>query len=130
MKNMTNTRHPDIEIYIKNSSVEAIQDWLKSHSDHVELLSSKNTIHELAITFEGGPIEAMIHERVAGKAWTSLWLKSNTSPWATDLECAHTASKELNTQIRCIASGWNDGDDPDEYWKVENGSEEKIQWQT
>ncbi|MAY43251.1 MULTISPECIES: hypothetical protein [unclassified Neptuniibacter] len=127
---MTNTRHPDIEIYVKNRSLEAIQEWLQSHADQLECTSSKNNIHEFTLTFQDNNVETLIHERVAGKAWTSVWLKSDTSPWATDLECAHAASKELETQIRCIASGWNDGDDPDEYWKVEDNAEEKIQWQT
>lgn len=127
---MTNTRHPDIEIYVKNSTLKEIQDWLGSHADHLECNSSKNTIHEFAVTFKGNTVETMVHERVAGKAWTSVWLKSDKSPWPTDLACAHTAATEMNTQIRCIVSGWKDGDDPDEYWKIENGEEEKIQWRT
>ena len=52
------------------------------------------------------------------------------APWAQDLDCAHAASAEMETQVRSIAGGWNDGDDPDEYWKVENGEAEKIQWRT
>ena len=127
---MTSTRHPDIEIYIKNSSLEAIQEWLASQAEKIECHPPKGTIHPLNLTFSGHEVEALIHERVAGKAWTSLWIKSDKSPWATDLECAHSAAKNLDTQIRCVAAGWEDGDDPDEYWKVEDGAEEKIQWQT
>jgi|UPI00082D3789 hypothetical protein len=130
MTNMTSTRHPDIEIYIKNCSFEAIQEWLASQAEKIDYISSKGTTHQLNLRFSGNDVETMIHERAAGKAWTSLWLKSDKSPWATDLECAHATATALNTQVRCIVSSWEDGDDPDEYWKIENGAEEKIQWQT
>lgn len=127
---MTNSRHPDIEIYVKNCSLEAIQDWLKSLSDQMTCNTSKNTIHEFTLTFQGNNVETLVHEKVAGKAWTSVWLKSDQTPWVNDLECARAAASAMDAQIRCVASGWEDGDDPDEYWKIENGTEEKIQWRT
>ncbi|WP_286236931.1 hypothetical protein [Neptuniibacter halophilus] len=126
---MTDQRHPDIEIYVKNCSREQIEEWLRSSAEAVEFLSSKGQIHELSLQFGSESVAVMIHEKVAGKAWTSVWFKSDKTPWEKDLDCAHAASEGLATQIRCIASGWNDGDDPDEYWKVENGNAEKIQWQ-
>jgi hypothetical protein len=127
---MTNPRHPDIEIYIKNCSLETIQAWLASHAEKIDTLSSKGNSHSLTLHIDDHAIDTLIHERAVGKAWTSLWLKSDKSPWATDLECAHEAASALGAQVRCIVSGWEDGDDPDEYWKVENGIDEKIQWQT
>ncbi len=105
-----------------------IQSWLASHSSDATDPVTKGTIHEFTITFPEGPVEIMIHERVAGKAWGSLWFKSNNTPWEKDLDCAHAAAAEMSTQVRCIASGWSEGDDPDEYWKVENGQQEQIQW--
>jgi len=127
---MTDIRHPDIEIYVKNRSLEEIQAWLQSCSENLTTHSSKGQIHELQMEFQGQLVELMIHEKVAGKAWVSVWFKANNTSWNTDLDCAHAASQGMDTQIRCIASGWNDGDDPDEYWKVENGEQEKIQWRT
>lgn len=125
---MTDTRHPDIEIYVKDRSVEQIKEWLASRGEELTSLSTKGLIHELSLNFPEGPVDIMIHEKVAGKAWVSVWFKTNTTPWEKDLDCAYSASEEMVTQIRCIASGWSEGDDPDEYWKVENGNQEKIQW--
>jgi len=127
---MTDTRHPDIEIYVKNRSFDTIKNWLQSHADQLDITSSKGNIHDLNLQFGEHSVPVMIHEKVAGKAWTSVWLKSDKSPWAQDLDCARAASEELETQVRSIAGGWSDGDDPDEYWKVEAGEEEKIQWRT
>lgn len=127
---MTETRHPDLEIYVKNRTPEEIQQWLAQHASVVETQSSKNGIHQIDVTFPGGTVGVMIHEKVAGKAWNSVWFKNNQTPWNRDLDCAHAAASEMATQIRCIASGWQDGDDPDEWWKVENGVQEQIQWRT
>jgi len=127
---MTDTRHPDIEIYVKNRSLEAIQNWLASRSEQLQTRSSKGLIHEFELTIGAEQVAVMVHEKVAGKAWTSVWFKSDKSHWAKDLDCATDAAREMDTQVRCIASGWADGDDPDEYWKVENGEAEKIQWRT
>lgn len=125
---MTDTRHPDIEIYVKDRSVEQIKEWLASRGEELTVHSTKGLIHELSLNFPEGPVDVMIHEKVAGKAWVSVWFKNNTTPWEKDLDCAYSAAEEMATQIRCIASGWSEGDDPDEYWKVENGNQEKIQW--
>ena len=127
---MTNTRHPDLEIYIKNRSVAEIQAWLAQHASELSLVSTKGLIHTYKLEVGDACSEVLIHEKVAGKAWVSLWFKENITPWPQDLDCAHVAAKEMDTQIRCIASGWDDGDDPDEFWKVENGEQEKIQWRT
>jgi hypothetical protein len=125
---MTDTRHPDIEIYVKDRTLDAILEWLNSYSHTPGSVTSKGLIHELEITFPEGPVGVMIHEKVAGKAWVSVWFKDNLTPWTKDLDCALAASTEMATQVRCIAAGWDDGDDPDEFWKVESGTQEKIQW--
>lgn len=127
---MSETRHPDIEIYVKNSSLNAITQWLETCSDQLGPIKSSGVTHTAKVRFGADDVAVMIHERVVGKAWLSVWFQSDKTPWATDLECARVASKALDTQVRCIASGWNEGDDPDEWWKIEAGNEEKISWHT
>ena len=72
----------------------------------------------------------LIQQRVIGKAWSTVWFDSSETHWATDLECAHQIAKAMETQTRCIASGWQEGDEPDEWYKVHQGVEEKIVWNT
>ena len=127
---MTDQRHPDIEIYIKNRSLEEIEHWLRQRFDVLTTDFTQGTVHEYKAGLADATIPVMIHEKVVGKAWTSVWFKSDKTLWATDLDCAARAASDLDTQIRCIASGWADGDEPDEWWKVENGEQEKIQWRS
>lgn len=127
---MTEQRHPDIEIYLKDCSVSDIENWLKSISETFFCSFTQGTTHEYSITMNGHTVPVMLHEKVAGKAWSSVWFKSDKTPWAIDIDCARVASAQLDKQVRCIASGWQTGDDPDEWWKVEKGSETLIQWIT
>jgi len=126
-----NQRHPDIEIYIKDRSLEQITSWLGSICKQLENEHNQGQIHNYFAQMDTQTIPIMIHEKVSGKAWTSVWFNSDQSPWQKDLDCAMQAAKQLDTQVRCIASGWNTGDDPDEWWKVENSGEtSKMQWRT
>ena len=124
------TRHPDIEIYIKNTSVEKITAWLSQRLDKIHALGNKGLLHQFTGEYQQHTFEIVIHERALGKAWLSVWFQTDQTPWEVDLDCAREASIELKAQVRCIASGWQEGDDPDEWWKVEQGQEEKIQWAT
>ncbi|MBY4678035.1 hypothetical protein [Marinobacterium arenosum] len=127
---MTEQRHPDIEIYVKDRSIEQIEQWLDAIGDSLQKSVDQGLVHEYRLEINGSRVPVMIHEKVAGKAWFSVWFKQNPTDWPQDLDCAKAASEAMATQIRCIAGGWNDGDEPDEYWKVENGQQEKIVWRT
>jgi len=126
----TETRHPDIEIYIKNRPLEAILEWLSQRADALESRRSSGSTHSLTAIFDQQRVPVMIHEKAVGKAWVSVWFRSDATPWARDLDCAREAATALDTQVRCILSGWQDGDEPDEWWKVEGGDTEKILWRT
>ncbi|SEG85919.1 hypothetical protein [Marinobacterium lutimaris] len=127
---MSDERHPDIEVYIKNRPLEVILDWLGERCERVQTINSVGGTHALEIVIDSNTVPVMIHEKAVGKAWISVWFRSEDTPWVRDLDCAHEIAKALDTQVRCIASGWSEGDDPDEWWRVENGDAEKIQWQT
>lgn len=127
---MSDPRHPDIEIYVKNCSLEQLEHWLRDRCSVLEKQFSQGQIHEYRSTIDDATVPVMIHEKVVGKAWTSVWFKSADTPWPQDIDCALEASRALDTQIRCIVGGWSNGQDPDEWWRVENGQQEKIQWRT
>jgi hypothetical protein len=127
---MSNQRHPDSESSIKNRSLEEILDWLSQRCTNVTPLKDVGGTHSLEVELDACRIPVMIHERAVGKAWISIWFRSDQTPWIRDIDCAHEVAAALDTQVRCVASGWNEGDDPDEWWAVENGNAKKIQWQT
>lgn len=131
MPAMNDQRHPDIEIYVKNRSLTAIENWLVSLDESFSPSTSQDSdksSHQYSLIIAGNTIPVFIHERAAGKAWTSVWFQSGQTPWIKDLDCARIAAAALETQVRCIATGWQNGDDPDEWWKVEDQTEVLIQW--
>lgn len=127
---MSDQRHPDIEIYVKDRTVDQLLDWLATLGSSLSPAFEQGPTHEYTLMINDLKIPVLIHEKVAGKAWNSVWFKSDQTPWEKDIDCAKEASRSLETQVRCIAGGWQTGDDPDEWWKVIEGEATLIQWQT
>ncbi|KEA64728.1 hypothetical protein ADIMK_1181 [Marinobacterium lacunae] len=128
---MSEQRHPDIEVYIKNRSLETVLEWLGTRCDTVRTLNSVGGTHALEVSLNNCSIPVMIHEKAVGKAWISIWFRSDKTPWARDIDCAHEVADALDTQVRCIAESWSessDADEEEEWWRVENGNAEKIRW--
>jgi len=120
-------RHPDIEIYVKQRSVEQITQWLESIFERLEATNTQGHTHRFTATYHRVKIPVTVIDRAA-KDFCSIWFDSAQTPWAQDLDCAQQAQQQLNTEIRCIVSGWKEGDEPDEWWSVTAQGENKIQW--
>ena len=127
---MTTERHPDIEVYVKNSSARALINWLASISENISDVKSRGLSHEFSCTLDGADIPVLIEERVVGKAWISIWFNSSQTPWQIDLDCAKAITAALDVQTRCIVDGWQEGDEPDEWWRVTGDGAEKMIWKT
>ena len=126
---MSEQRHPDIEVYVKERTAQEILEWVETLGALSNHKVTKDSIKATLIIDELD-IPILIQQRVIGKAWSTIWFDSSETPWATDLECAHHIAKEMETQTRCIVSGWQEGDEPDEWYKVHQGVEEIIVWNT
>jgi hypothetical protein len=130
---MSDTRHPDLEIYIKNRTEDEILTWLENCTDQLAIVKNFDNCRELEAYFGKAKINCALQLKVSGKMWSSLWFKVNETPWNTDLECAIQAASEMNTQIRCIKAGWSDTDedaenDEDQWWRIEDGEKTLISW--
>jgi hypothetical protein len=129
---MPNERHPDLEIYIKNTTIQQILNWLELHCQTVNTQFKSDNHIELQLQFGNKLIEASLQQKVSGKAWSSLWLKTNATLWDTDLDCALVAAAQMQTQIRCIEASWSDDQskdlEGDHWWKIEDGQQELISW--
>ncbi len=128
MSQTPNDRHPDIEIYVKQRSVEQITQWLESTFERLEATGKQGHTHRFTVTYNHVAIPVTVIDRAA-KEFCSVWFDSAQTPWAQDLDCAQQAQQRLNTEIRCIVSGWQEGDEADEWWSVTDQGENKIQWQ-
>ncbi len=126
---MSEQRHPDIEVYVKDRKAQQILEWVETLGTLTNHKTAKDSI-KATLIIDNEEIPVLIQQRVIGKAWSTVWFDSSETHWATDLECAHQIAKAMETQTRCIASGWQEGDEPDEWYKVHQGVEEKIVWNT
>ena len=126
---MSEQRHPDIEVYVKDRTAQQILEWVETLGTLTNHKTAKDSI-KATLIIDKVEIPVLIQQRVIGKAWSTVWFDSSETHWATDLECAHQIAKAMETQTRCIASGWQEGDEPDEWYKVHQGVEEKIVWNT
>ena len=120
----------DIEIYLMKQPVETIIQWLTDRFDSCSELQTRGRSHNLQVTHEGQQIPVNIVENASGKAWTSVWFDSTTTPWSCDAECGREAHTALKSRVRCNASFWQEGAGSSEEWldiSVE-GQETLIDW--
>ncbi|MEH6472798.1 MAG: hypothetical protein V7752_16280 [Halopseudomonas sp.] len=128
MTQTPNDRHPDIEIYIKQRSAERISQWLESLFDNIEAIGKRGHTYRYNAAYQSHNIPITVIDQAA-KGFSSVWFDSAETPWAIDLDCALQAQQQLDTEVRCIASGWKEGDEPDEWWSITDQGKNKIQWQ-
>jgi hypothetical protein len=122
--------YPDIEVYIKGKTEEEIVQWLKDQFGAAEYQGKlQGGLLHYDVTNKSDTLPVMIMPAVVGKAWTSVWYDSPNTPWQDDVTCAQQMAKELNTEARCIRSGWDEDQEPDEWLKISaDGSVEEILW--
>lgn len=120
-------RHPDIEIYIAGAKAADVDGWLRARLDQVETTRQQGNRTDYRARIDSSEIPVMVMEKAAGR-FTSVWFDSAATPWARDLDCARDAAAYFEREIRCIASGWKEGDDPDEWWSVSADGEQLISW--
>ena len=84
-------RQPDIEIYLKDASQQAVADWL------AEAVGPCSPWQQKGKTFKckAGNIPVTWLPNAVGK-WHSLLLESDTTPWEDDILCARAAFAALD----------------------------------
>lgn len=116
----------DLEIYIMKANPEAVQSWLTTLFN-VEVIKSAAGHHH----YRCNDMDVFLNEG-AEKNFASLWFKQNTTTWHSDLELARAAHTALETEIRCSAEGWTEGqesEDTEGGWiKLNKGVEKSFEW--
>jgi hypothetical protein len=133
--NETHSRQPDIEVYIKDISVDAIISWLNDVFVSVE---KQNALGKASITLQCkikdetdiiSTIPVTIFTGAAGKLYTSLWFQSDKTPWSTDIDCAIQLVEATGNEVRCSTNGWEEAEDADnQWWKVTAEGKTIVNW--
>lgn len=114
----------EAEIYLKNADSQAVIDWL--HSVFPELKTEPPRGKTLC--FSAGDIPIRLIPEAAGKAFTCLWFKQRPARWDNDIACAREAFATLKVEIRCADHAWQEGDDPDLWWRIDASGEGNVIW--
>lgn len=120
--------YPDIEIYLARAPHDALNAWLAQALDAPPLAAAGKGKWRTQGHYNGQPVPVLLVEKAAD-GFASLWMDSHNTPWHTDQEAAQHAAEALQIEIRCSLGSWNPGDDPDRFWQVLPGGEERaIHW--
>lgn len=118
----------DLEIYIKESRLPAIQSWLHGKFGRLEWQRRGNAIR---VRFErdGTKTEVTLFPE-AFRGFCCITLEAETLPWPDDLACARDAREALGVEVRCSVGGWSEADDPEDewWWRLDDRGEQKVRW--
>tara|TARA_B110000285_G_C15003863_1_gene552802 strand:+ start:449 stop:829 length:381 start_codon:yes stop_codon:yes gene_type:complete len=120
---------PDIEIYIRSVSPEAIKVWLQNITSSLEVKSFSPKRQSYWATFADDPqeFEILALNKVEDN-FSSVWFNTKSSPWAHDNICAQQAFQHFQSAVRCVASGWQEGDATDLWLHIDSDGEQTIDW--
>ena len=125
---MTDAVFPDIEIYVKQVDLPSILDWLARHFQILDRSSGHHT-HDIVLSSGKASIHCLIVEQAAKGNFTSIWFKSDQTPWTTDQDCARDAADYLGCEVRCSAGSWQEDNDETGGWlRVTKQGQSRINW--
>lgn len=118
---------PDIEIYLKRPEMPALLGWLDAAMGPVEATTKGGTA---TVTLRAGSTDPQICVIVTNAVkggYTSVWFKTDQTPWATDRDCALAAWAALQIEVRCSNGGW-DGLDEQGWRRFTHDGETVVNW--
>lgn len=121
----------DLEIYVRDLEPGSVSGWLESQLDEVQLDDA-----DVARVVKGqgrygsAGIRITLYPGVSGKRFTSILLEGESLPWSSDLACARSAWRAMDTEIRCSPGEWKEGDpvDGDKWWRLDHRGEQLVVW--
>lgn len=122
----------DLEIYIRDLGPDQVSGWLEQHLDHLDLDDGAALTRALRGSgrYRGQSVRISLYPGAFGKRYTSMILEGDELPWATDLDCARSAWRSMETEIRCSPGDWQEGDpiEDEKWWRLDGRGEQQVVW--
>jgi hypothetical protein len=121
-------RQRDIQIYIRDCPPERLIGWLESVVGPLDDPEPAGS----AVVHRSSNGSVVVTPRIEDGPFVSVWFNTPGSPWATDVDCARQAARELGYVVRCCP-GQHFPDVPwwasDRFLEIANGVEKTISWE-
>ena len=124
-------RVQDLEIYIRDLKEGAVSAWLESHLDNLELDDTQvSSVSKGVAAFEGQRLKISLYPGAFGKRFTCLVIEGDNLPWNSDLDCARSAWRSMDTEIRCSPGDWKEGEPVEDgkWWRLDQRGEHQVVW--
>lgn len=122
----------DLEIYIRDLKSLAVSEWLSNHLDQLELadgLEDTKAIKGVG-QYLNTAVTVSLYPGAFGKRFTCVVLEGESLPWNSDLECARSAWRAMDTEVRCSPGDWKEGEpvEDDKWWRLDSRGEQLMVW--
>ncbi|WP_417517377.1 hypothetical protein [Marinobacter sp.] len=121
----------DLEIYIRDLEAGMVCRWLNSHIEQLVLDDSDvSSVIKGSACFGEAPLKITLYPQAFGKRYTSLIIEGARLPWNNDLDCARSAWRALDTEVRCSPGEWKEGEpaEDEKWWRLDSRGEQLVVW--
>ncbi|KEF32947.1 hypothetical protein D777_00509 [Marinobacter nitratireducens] len=99
--------------------------------DELELDDSDvSSVMKGSALYDGTRIRITLYPGAFGKRYTSLVIEGDALPWNSDLDCARSAWRSMDTEIRCSSGEWQEGQpvEDEKWWRLDKRGEQLVVW--
>ena len=123
---------PSVKKDVISRFSSAVSSWLASHLDDIELRDDalgdravKGSAH-----YRAHRVRINLYPGAGGKRYTSVILEGEDLPWVSDLDCARSAWRAMDTEIRCSPGDWKEGEpvEDEKWWRLDQRGEQLAVW--
>lgn len=124
----------DLEIYVRDLQPERLIAWLETHFDVLDEppaeTGARPGLLKGRARYLNHSVRITVYPEAFGKAFSSVLLEGESLPWNSDLDCARSAWRAMEGEIRCSPGEWKEGDPVDEgpWWRLDHRGEQLVAW--
>lgn len=122
----------DLEVYIRDLAPEQVSGWLGQHLDDLALddAALPKQVVKGSGRYYGSLVRISVYPEAMGKRFSCIVLEGTELPWNSDLDCARSAWRSLDTEVRCSPGDWKEGDpvEDEKWWRIDHRGENLVVW--
>ncbi|MEC9084236.1 MAG: hypothetical protein VYE45_10815 [Pseudomonadota bacterium] len=121
----------DLEIYIRDLEPAAVSKWLEGQLDELQLDDTNvGSVVKGTARYSSARVRITLYPAAFGNRLTSQVVEGDERPRNSDRDCARSAWRAMDTEIRCSPGDWKEGDpvEDDKWWRLDHRGEQLVVW--